>query len=120
MRKLHSFARRSTRVAVLVVRVVIRNADNCEGGAPRPVIPRQMGFHLSLHGGREETGVLHGRKQQQQASVPNEFDPQHGHSPRNLCLDSQRIRVTAEETVLAITKMRFPSEAISARFHRYL
>ena len=76
------------------------------------MIARKVGPHLGLQRRREETGVLHRRERQQQASVPNEFDPQHGQSPRIHSSTVKRIGEPAVKTVLAITKKRVYPQGI--------
>ena len=49
---------------------------------------------------------MHSREGQQQASVPDEFDPQHGSLPVTIISTVERIGEPAVKTVLAITKMR--------------
>ena len=77
------------------------------------MIARKVGPHLGLQRRREETGVLHRRERQQQASVPDEFDPQHGQSPRIHSSTVKRIGEPAVKTVLAITKKRVTRKAFS-------
>ena len=56
---------------------------------------------------------MHRRERQQQASVPDEFDPQHGSLPVTIISTVERIGEPAVKTVLAITKMRVCCEDVS-------